>query len=69
MVFITPNLTFPSEQGLLTRISFQFVIDDVVGEIDETFTITYTGVEGESVMFGSVIIPEFTGTILDVNSK
>jgi hypothetical protein len=66
MVFITPNLTFPSEQGLLTRISFQFVIDDVVGEIDETFTVTYTGVEGE---FGSVIIPEFTGTILDVNSE
>jgi hypothetical protein len=65
-VFIPPDsLTFPRDQGFLTNISFQFVIDGVAQEINETFTITFT-IE-EDAGFGATIIPQFTGTILDVD--
>ena len=43
--------------------------DGVAQELNETFTITFTGVDQESrdLEFGSTIIPEFTGTIVDVD--
>ena len=62
-------MTFLPEQRLLTNISLQFVTDGVAQELNETFTITFTGVEtmGMDLEFGATIIPEFTGTIVDVD--
>jgi hypothetical protein len=64
------GLIFPGEQGFLTSISFRFDTDGVAQEINETFTITFSGlVEGTDVAIGATIIPEFTGTIVDEDGK
>ena len=69
-VILSPHtLTFLPEQRLLTNISLQFVTDGVARELNETFTITIdlTGVEPGDLDSGATFIPEFTGTIVDVD--
>ena len=62
-------MTFLPEQRLLTNISLEFVTDGVARELNETFTITFTGVEPRDLEFGATIIPEFTGAIVDVDGR
>ena len=69
VVLLTPSLVFPPEQRLLTNISLQFVTDGVAQELNETFTITFTGEEPMDLEFGATVIREFTGTIVDVDGE
>jgi hypothetical protein len=69
-VLIPPyQLTFPRELGLLTRISFLLPIDGVAQEENETFAISFSGLEEGDLGHRATIIPEFTGIILDMDTS
>lgn len=64
-----PPLLFVQEQRFLTDIRIRFLIDGVAGEMDESFTVTFTGLRPNSLEFGATINQEFVGTILDADGE
>ena len=71
VILQTQNLTFLSEQPLLTSVRFSFPVDGVAQEDDETFTISYSDISPSAAFsIGTLTVMDaFSATIEDADSK
>lgn len=69
MVLLTQQLRLMAATPTITEVSFSFTNDNISQEIDETFSITFTGLNPSDTEPGSIIIGRLDGVITDIDGE
>lgn len=69
LFLFTRNVVFLSGQPTITNVTFRFTQDRIAQEMNESFTLSFTGLNINQFLDGATLIENLSGTIVDADGN